>query len=134
MTGLTFHHVGCLVEKIEHALKAFEILSFFGQPSSPCEVRSQKVRVCFQPLGNGSFLELVEPAPDNAFLLRLLRKGVSFYHIGCMCENIEAAVAEMTAAGAHELIRFNSEAFNGNLCVFLTTTDGQMIEMIESKV
>ena len=95
-------------------------------------VNAQKVRVCFLALGNGTFIEFVEPAPDNAFLLRLLRKGISYYHVGYTCANLEAEAQHLTAAGAHELIRFASEAFGGRRCIFFMTTQQQMIELIES--
>lgn len=117
---------------MEAALRSNDGASLLGHGSAPITVKEQKVRISFRPLGSGSFLELVEPAPDNAFLLRLLRRGVNYYHLGYMCKNVNESVGALVANGAHELNRFQSEAFGGRLCVFLITTNGEIIELIES--
>jgi hypothetical protein len=127
---LTLHHIGCLVENIPAALAAYPGGCFAGA-SEPVLVSSQKVRVCFLSSGNGTFIEFVEPQSDNAFLLRMLRRGVSYYHAGYLCQDLEECVRNFTSAGAHELTRFSSEAFQGRQCVFLVTPHQQMIELIE---
>jgi catechol 2,3-dioxygenase-like lactoylglutathione lyase family enzyme len=129
---LTFHHVGCLVEDIPAALAAYTGTCLAAEASAPVAVRSQKVRVCFLPSGNGAFIEFVEPERDNAFLMRMLRKGISYYHVGYLCVELEECVRSLLAAGAHELTRFSSEAFGGRLCVFLLTAQQQMLELIET--
>jgi hypothetical protein len=53
--------------------------------------------------------------------LRMLGKGITYDHVGYLCTEIEKPVESFTEAGAHELNRFNSEAFEGRLCVFLIT-------------
>jgi hypothetical protein len=130
--GLTIHHVGCLVADIPEAIAAHRgVLPLDGRPK-PVAVSSQKVRVVFLPVGNGTFLEFVQPDPDNSFLLRMLGKGITYYHVGYLCTDIEKSVKSFIKAGAHELNRFNSEAFEGRLCVFLITASQQIVELIES--
>jgi len=129
---MTLHHVGCLVENISAALETYGGTNLASGASVPVAVRSQKVQVCFLPAGNGTFIEFVEPDLDNAFLLRMLRKGTSYYHVGYLCTDVEGCVKSLVKAGAHELTRFQSEAFAGRLCVFLTTSQQQVIELIES--
>ena len=130
--GLNFHHVGCLVEDISAALKSYTGTSLEDNASDAVTVSAQKVRVCFLALGNGTYIEFVEPAPENAFLLRMLRKGISYYHVGYTCANVDAEAQLLVTAGAHELTRFASEAFAGRTCVFLITAQQQMIELIQS--
>src|SRR6185437_3107846 len=130
--GLEFHHVGCLVEDISAALKSYAGTSLGENASAAVAVSAQKVRVCFLPLANGTYLEFVEPAPENTSLIRMLRKGISYYHVGYQCANIDAEVQQLVTAGAHELTRFASEAFAGRTCVFLITAQQQMIELIQS--
>jgi len=130
---LTFHHVGCLVENISAALETYGGTCLAQGASLPVvAVRSQKVRVCFLPVGNGTFIEFVEPDTDNAFLLRMLRRGINYYHVGYLCTDVEGCVKNLVGAGAHELVRFQSEAFAGRLCVFLMTSQQQVVELIES--
>lgn len=129
---LTLHHVGCLVEDISAALKAYAEICALTEIPAPVTVLSQKVRVCFLPSGNGTFIEFVQPEPDNTFLHRMLRKGIRYYHVGYLCPDLNQTVQSLVAAGAHELTRFQSEAFAGRCCVFLITNQQQMIELIES--
>ena len=130
--SLILHHVGCLVEDIPAALAAYAGTPLASQASVPVAISSQKVRVCFLPAGNETFVEFVEPAPDNAALLRMLRRGTSYYHVGFFCVDLEDSVRNLLAAGARELARFHSEAFSGRECVFLVNAQQQMIELIEA--
>ena len=129
---LTLHHVGCLVENIPAALATYAGTCNLKDIAAPTMVSSQKVRVCFLPSGNGTFIEFVEPGPDNAFLQKMLRKGISYYHVGYLCADLDQSVQSFIAAGGHELTRFQSEAFEGRECVFLITTQQQIIELIQS--
>jgi len=128
---MILHHAGCLVEDIPAALAAYAG-TLLNSPSEPVAISSQKVRVCFLPAGNGTFVEFVEPSPDNAALLRMLHKGISWYHVGFMCADLEGSVTSLLAAGARELARFRSEAFSGRECVFVVNAQQQMIELIEA--
>lgn len=129
---LTLHHVGCLVEDISAALGTYAGTLPLTDIAPPVHVPGQKVRVCFLPTGNGTFIEFVQPDPDNGFLLKLMRKGIGYYHAGYLCTDLNQSVQSFIASGAHELTRFRSEAFEGRYCVFLITSQQQMIELIES--
>jgi hypothetical protein len=129
---LILHHVGCLVEDIPAALRTYAGMCPLEEIAPPVHVASQKVRVCFLPTGNGTFIEFVSPDPDNDFLLRMMRKGISYYHAGYLCAGLDQSVQSLVACGAHELTRFRSEAFGGRCCVFLITSEQQIIELIES--
>jgi len=128
---MTFHHVGCLVNDIPAALKLYQHTGLAAGASVPMRVPGQKVQVCFLPAGNDAFIEFVQPDPDNAFLQRMLRKGISYYHVAYLCSDVETCAGDFVRSGAHELNRFHSEAFGGRLCVFLTTPE-QLIELIQA--
>ena len=87
--SLTLHHVGCLVEDISAALATYAGTFSAADLAAPITVISQKVRVCFLPSGNGTFIEFVEPEPDNAFLHKMLRKGSNYYHVGYLCSDLD---------------------------------------------
>lgn len=127
---LTLHHVGCLVENIPAALATYAGTYPLADIPAPVAVRSQKVSVCFLPLGNGTFIEFVEPESDNVILLKMLRRGISYYHVAYMCADLDQSIHNFLAAGAHQLDKFQSEAFAGRECVFLKTAELQLIELI----
>jgi catechol 2,3-dioxygenase-like lactoylglutathione lyase family enzyme len=126
------HHVGCLVPAIEDALESYAALGFRVSGRAAVSVGSQKVDICFLDSGDGTLIELVEPAEDNRFLRRLLDKGVNFYHLGFLCGDLSSTLGAMTSQGGRILTRFCSEAFEGRECVFVLTPLGQMIELIAS--
>lgn len=128
--SLQLHHIGCLVRDIDQTMANFKLL-VNGAPASPAvRVASQKVWVVFLPLHGGLLLELVQPDPDNRFLNRLLDRGTSFYHLAYLTSDLSKTEIEWIQTGAKLLTRFSSEAFEGRECVFLLTTEGQMLELI----
>lgn len=125
---LELHHIGCLCESIERAAPSYACVAA-GPVSEPVRIASQKVNILMIPMTSGVALELVQPDSDNRFLQRLLGKGVSFYHLGFLCDDVAGAAAGFP--GARDLGSFESEAFGGRRCMFTVLPDRQMIELIE---
>jgi hypothetical protein len=125
---LELHHIGCLCESIERAAPSYACVAAAPVPDA-VYITSQKVHVLMLPMANGVALELVQPDSDNRFLQRLLGKGVSFYHLAFLCDDVAGAAVGFP--GARELGSFESEAFAGRRCMFIVLPDGQMIELIE---
>jgi len=126
------HHCGCLTRTLVETVEAYRPLLGPALSVQPIPIATQKVQVGFIPLGNDTFLELVQPNPDNRFLNRLLDKGVSFYHLGFLCSDLKAKEEELLRLGAKVLARFESEAFEGRECVFLWLPNEQMVELIQA--
>ena len=128
---LTFHHTGLLVDSIEDSIA--HLSQVFGKEniSTPVFVSSQKVKVCFVKNGTGSFIELVEPVGEESAVYKLLKKRLSYYHLAYHVKDIHAAIKRLEGLHYKALELFNSEAFNGRLCVFLFTPEGHLIELIE---
>jgi methylmalonyl-CoA/ethylmalonyl-CoA epimerase len=128
---LNFHHIGIAVNSLTESRENYKAL--FGEKSiSPVyNISSQQVKVCFVDMGNGSFLELVEPTTDESSIHRLRKKGITYYHTAYKVLDIEATVDELTVLNYKAFEYFNSEAFNGKRCIFLFSPDAHLIELIE---
>lgn len=129
---LNFHHVGTLVDNIEDALGNYT--SIFGKDSASAvyRIESQKVDVCFVKIGENSFVELVQPYSDESKVYNLLKKRVTYYHIGYKVDDIEQAVKELDLQGFRAMEYFFSEAFEGKRCIFLFSPEAHLFELIEA--
>ncbi len=130
MTALTFHHTGLLVDNLEEAIGHYTLVFGPKNISAIFDISSQKVRVCFVNVTPGVYLELVEPGPD-APMASLLRRKAGYYHVAYKVNNIHQTVEELEKINYKTLQYFNSEAFNGRLCIFLFTPEGHLVELIE---
>jgi len=128
---LTFHHVGLLVDDITVSIEHYAALVGKKNISAPIFVASQKVNVCFVKTGTDSYIELVEPTEEGSIVSKLLKKRVSYYHVAYKVKDIHAVVTRLEALHYKAMELFNSEAFDGKLCVFLFTPEAHLIELIE---
>jgi len=129
---MELHHIGCLVESIPQAILEYKKLySNNLESTDPIIIETQKVSVCFLKISNSVLLELVEPFPDNRVLLKLLKKRISYYHLGYMTPNFKEESTRLISEGYKKLPDFRSEAFNFCLCAFFVNSLGHLIEIIE---
>ncbi|MRX63748.1 VOC family protein [Maribacter luteus] len=130
--GLDFHHTGVLVTDIVSSLEHFSIVFGKESISEIYEVSTQKVKVCFIKNGENSFLELVQPLGDDSVVSKLLKKRISYYHVAYKVNDIHHTIENLEKINYKSLGLFNSEAFKGNLCAFMYSPDGHLIELIEN--
>jgi hypothetical protein len=126
---LRFHHIGCAVASIEAALAFYR--PNFPNISPPIQVMSQSVTVCFVEMGPGLFIELIEPLTTESAVKNLVRKGFTFYHVGFLVSDFDAALASLIDQEYRPGETFRSEAFAGKRCCFLISPVMHMIEIIE---
>ena len=131
LTKLTFHHVGLLVDSIESSIIHYSELFSKENISKVYLVDSQKVKVCFVKVSDGTFIELVEPMGEESVVFKLLKKRISYYHIAYKVTDIIATVNKLELLNYKALEYFNSEAFEGKRCIFLYTPDAHLVELIE---
>lgn len=131
-SDLNFHHVGTLVEDMNVAVQNYT--NIFGKESASEVIRvaSQQVDVCFIKVGNSSYIELVHPYSSESKVFNMLKKRVTYYHIGYKVEDIESAVAKLEAQEFKAMEYFSSEAFEGKRCIFLFSPDAHLFELIEA--
>lgn len=129
---MELHHIGCLVESIPEAILEYKKLHSENlESTNPIKIETQKVSVCFLKVSNSVSLELVEPFPDNHRLLKLLKKGTSYYHFGYMTPNFKEESIRLINEGYKKLPDFKSEAFDFRLCAFFVNSLGHLVEIIE---
>ncbi|MBK6346048.1 MAG: VOC family protein [Bacteroidales bacterium] len=128
---LQFHHVGTLVENMADAISHYTDL--FGPESvSPViAIGSQQVNVCFVKMANESYIELVESCGEESVVSKMVKKKVTYYHIGYKVDNITSTVSELEQMDYRPMDYFHSEAFEGKRCIFLFSPDMHLIELIE---
>jgi methylmalonyl-CoA/ethylmalonyl-CoA epimerase len=128
---LNFHHVGLLVENLGFSIHHYSELFGERNISKIYKINSQKVNVCFVKVGDDTFIELVEPIGEDSVVSKLLKKRISYYHVGYKVSNILAEVKKLEKLNYKAMDFFNSEAFDGKRCVFLFNPDAHLIELIE---
>jgi len=131
LNSLSFHHIGLLVPSIEDALEYYGVLFGRDNISKSIFVSSQSVNVCFIKIGEQSYIELISPVGAESVVVKLLKKGVRYYHIGYRVKNIEKVVKELEYLDFKSLEYFQSEAFSNRRCIFLFSPDTSLIELIE---
>ncbi len=130
---LKFHHLGCLVDSIEEAAENYKGLFAMQSISEKILIASQQVYVCFVQIGEGQFIELVEPVGEDSVVSRLKRKGETYYHAGYLGHDFDKALEQLEEKSFKLLSVFYSEAFNMRRCAFLYSTDIHLIELIEEE-
>lgn len=132
---MRLHHIGYIVEDIDKGISVYQpLISNESKIKSEIyHIQDQKVKVCFLDIGNDIFIELVEPAEDNKPLKKMKKKGIGYYHLGFLVEDIRQKIEELEVAGYRQLNLFSSEAFQGRLCSFLLSPDLQLVELIEQE-
>ncbi len=128
---IEFHHVGLVVESIETSCIHYATLFGKENISEVFKIESQLVNVCFVKIGHHSFLELVEPIGDDSQVAKLLKKRVTYYHVGYKVDDIVSKVNELEALDYKAMAYFDSKAFNGKRCIFLFSPEAHLIELIE---
>src|SRR6478672_5590286 len=95
-------HVAIVVRELDTALGFYrDILGI--APSRVIDFPSEGVKIAFLPMGGpgGSEIELLEPTDPAGGVARFLEKrGEGLHHLCLEVEDIETALAELTAAGA----------------------------------
>jgi len=129
---LILHHTGCAVSSIEESLAWYRVAFGEDKISEKIYISSQSVYVCFVETAPGVYLELIEPADEQSFVYRLLKKHISYYHTAYTIDNIDDSIIVLENQGCKLVSVFNSEAFDNKRCAFLYLPDGCLVELIEN--
>lgn len=134
MKILKIDHVGIAVPSIDEALKFYE--GVLGVKATDTEVvEEQKVKVAFLPAGD-SEIELLESTdPEGPIAKFIEKKGAGMQHIALRVDDIEAALAELKAAGVKLIDETPRYGAGGARIAFLhpKATGGVLLELSERK-
>lgn len=126
------HHIGCAVRSIKESLNTYENTLGFKNVSEVYHLDDIGINACFVELREGFFIELIEPSADNSIVNNLLKKGVSYYHIGYKVSGVDSVVKELLEKDFREVSTVLSPAFSNRKCVFMLTPQLQLVELIDS--
>jgi methylmalonyl-CoA epimerase len=127
-------HVAIVVRDLEASLRFYRD-TLGVAPSRVVDFPREGVKIAFLPLGGpqGSEIELLEPTDPTGGVARFLEKrGEGLHHLCLEVEDIEAALAELTAAGAAVLDASPRPTAEGR-GVFLHPkgTGGVLLELVQ---
>ncbi len=96
-------------------------------------VATQKVQVSFFKVGESSLELLLPTAPDSPVAKFLENKGEGFHHLALEVEDIDAAVAELKAAGVKLIDETPREGAHNTRVAFLhpKATYGLLVELVQ---
>jgi methylmalonyl-CoA epimerase len=92
------NHIGVAVENLNEAMKLYrESLGFEIEGTE--EVKEQKVKVAFIPVGE-SRIELIESTDPNGLIAKFIKsRGEGIHHIALEVDHIEGALQKLKEGG-----------------------------------
>lgn len=122
-------HVGYITDQIEESKNAFCDLGYVAE--NVVDFPAHKSKVCFLRKEGETTVELVEPYEENKSLRKLLKNGVTPYHVCYEVEDIRQSVSELTSGGYFALSQpVSAPAFNGRLICYLWSRETGYIELV----
>ncbi|AJY69532.1 methylmalonyl-CoA epimerase [Geobacter sulfurreducens] len=126
------NHIGIAVQSLADAVPFYRDnlgMAFMGTE----EVAEQKVTVAFFQIGE-SKIELLEPTADDSPVAKFIEKnGPGIHHIAYEVEDIEAAIARLTADGARMIDAVPRNGAHGARIAFIhpKTSRGVLTELCQ---
>lgn len=90
-------HIGYITDQMEETMESFVRLGY--APESIVDFEAHKCKICFLHKEEETTVELVEPYEENKSLRKLLKNGVTPYHVCYEVEDIEKAISELNGGG-----------------------------------
>ena len=131
MSEYKIDHLGIAVKSLDAALKFYTGALGMEAPHRE-SVAGEKVNIAMLACG-GPRLELLEPAGADSPIGKFLEKrGEGLHHVALLVDDLAAAVARLTAAGAR-LLNEPRQGAGGHLYVFIhpASTGGVLLELIQ---
>lgn len=124
-------HIGYITNCIEKTRDSFTNLGYISE--SIVEFETMKCKVCFLRKEGDTTIELVEPYEDNKSLCKLLKNGVTPYHLCYEVENIYKVCSEMNGNGYFLLSEpLPAPAFKNRLICYLWSRKTGFIELVNN--
>lgn len=130
-TDFRFHHLGVACRDIDRELESWTRLGYRPEGDRFTDP-IQKIHGLFI-VGLGPRLELLSPAGEGSPIDGVLARGGKIYHQGFEAFDFDAALRDITAAGARVVQPpAPAVAFGGRRIVFAMTASLNLIEIIEA--
>ena len=128
----TIEHIGYITKSIEKTAETFALLGYVAEDVVNDD--TQKTRICFLRKEGEVSIELVEPYPENATMQKMLKKGVTPYHICYTVPDVQAVYEQLTDLGFTPLFTpVEAPAFDNRLICYFWKNDIGLIEVVEQE-
>jgi methylmalonyl-CoA/ethylmalonyl-CoA epimerase len=132
--ALTLHHIGCVVDSIEHRIESYKLALGSASVSQIFDDPIQRSRVAFLdlPTPGSVHLELIQPNAPDSPVAGFLEKGGGLHHLCYEVDDLQAHIQWMKSQRAM-LIRSPKPAvaFGGRRIAWMRTPDALLIEYLE---
>jgi methylmalonyl-CoA/ethylmalonyl-CoA epimerase len=130
---MKLHHVGMAVSSIAEHAEHYRRALGISLTSEIIDDELQQVRVAFAQVGDGVFIEFVEPLSDDSPISNLLKRGGGLYHSCYVVPDIEAAIEKVRLAGGVIVSGpMPARAFDNRRIAFVYTPGRSLVEFLEA--
>ena len=132
MMEFTIEHIGYVTRNIEKTAEAFKILGYSSEAVDNDDTQKTKI-CCLRKEGEVS-IELVEPYPENATMLNMLKKGATPYHTCYTVADVQQTYEQLKELGFTPLFSpVPAPAFGNRLICYFWKKDIGLIEIVEQE-
>lgn len=128
----TIEHIGYITKSIEKTAETFQVLGYVAEAIVNDD--TQKTRICFLRKEGEVSIELVEPYPENATMLKMLKKGTTPYHTCYSVSDLQVTIEKLKDIGFAPLfLPVAAPAFGNRLICYFWKNDIGLIEVVEQE-
>ncbi len=127
-------HIGVAVQSLEEGFKFYKSLGYNEMEIE--EVPTEKVRVGFLPMANGSNIELLEAtSQDSPIAKYLAKRGPGIHHICLRVKNIKDVMSRLKSNGVQLIDDEPKKGAHNCLVAFIhpKSAGGVLIELSEKR-
>lgn len=127
-------HIGIAVKSIEQNLAFWQTLGM--APAKIHEVKEQKVKAAFLPLGNNAIELLEATSPDSYIHSFIEKRGEGIHHIALRVDDIDGILSKLKEKGVRLIDEKARIGAGGAKIAFLhpKAANGTLIELCERKI
>ena len=132
MMEFRIEHIGYVTKNIERTAETFKILGYVAE--AVVNDDTQKTKICFLRKKGEVSIELVEPYPENATMLNMLKKGATPYHTCYTVFDVQQTYEQLKDLGFTPLFSpVSAPAFGDRLICYFWKKDVGLIEIVEQE-
>ena len=132
MMEFRIEHIGYVTKNIERTAETFRILGYSAE--AVVNDDTQKTKICFLRKKGEVSIELVEPYPENATMLNMLKKGATPYHTCYTVTDVQQTYEQLIELGFTPLFSpVPAPAFGNRLICYFWKKDIGLIEIVEQE-
>ena len=125
----TLDHIGYITDDIKKTAESFRLLGY--EIGAIVNDDTQRTRICFLRKQGETNIELVEPYEDNKTMQKMLKRGVSPYHICYTVDSMDSAYQEMLDNDFTPLFKpVAAPAFDNRFICYFWNSEIGFIELV----